>query len=383
MIKIAAWLLFIPRVFDCSRSWYQNYHIQHSNSGVSDVDPNNEQSDTQYHEHVPSLLEMQSQHQTYQPDDANPIVPVLSQSQPPNSDAADTDKDQKQSDTQHYQMQPQHHDIQQDPQILPHVSQMPLFLPTPLFLDIQSQYPIQQPHCNPSAPLFSQTQPSHHVPSSVPLSKEFGAVNENGVPISIANALALFCAKTRIPGSQWRRLDINRYNLHASDLNIFSKIRIKKTEERLEFWIETKEQVSDFKQAKAPNGCYQDTSRDHRWPFGLQHQLEIVTRYLKGNGWIGPRITTDDQGFEWYEFQCNDRSDDRGGHHDVVRKWLNDVVELPEYYDIFIEHGFDDMRLIKNVTNEDLKEIGIDKLGHRKKLLRCIQGYNDFDFVTD
>ena len=48
------------------------------------------------------------------------------------------------------------------------------------------------------------------------------------------------------------------------------------------------------------------------------------------------------------------------------------TLKFNNYYDTFIEHGFDDMRFLKDVTNEDLKEIGIDKLGHRKRLLKCL-----------
>ena len=57
---------------------------------------------------------------------------------------------------------------------------------------------------------------------------------------------------------------------------------------------------------------------------------------------------------------------------DEVYKWLEDIVRLPQYYDIFVDNGFDDMEFIKDVTNEDLQEIGIDKLGHRKRLMKCI-----------
>ena len=55
-----------------------------------------------------------------------------------------------------------------------------------------------------------------------------------------------------------------------------------------------------------------------------------------------------------------------------VCNWLRDTVELPQYYDSFIENGFDKMKVIKYMTKQDLKEIGIEKLGHQKLILACI-----------
>ena len=57
---------------------------------------------------------------------------------------------------------------------------------------------------------------------------------------------------------------------------------------------------------------------------------------------------------------------------DAVFRWLMDIVTLPQYYDTFMENGFDDMKFITNMKNEDLQEIGVDKLGHRKRIIKCI-----------
>ena len=56
-----------------------------------------------------------------------------------------------------------------------------------------------------------------------------------------------------------------------------------------------------------------------------------------------------------------------------VYKWLNETVGLPQYYDIFIENGFDDMEIISEMTVEHLKQIGIDKIGHQTKILKYAQ----------
>lgn len=62
---------------------------------------------------------------------------------------------------------------------------------------------------------------------------------------------------------------------------------------------------------------------------------------------------------------------------DKVYIWLRDVVNLEEYYNLFTENGFDDMEIIKNVTNQHLMEIGIHKIGHRIKIIKHISLLNN------
>merc|ERR1712228_791246 len=58
----------------------------------------------------------------------------------------------------------------------------------------------------------------------------------------------------------------------------------------------------------------------------------------------------------------------------AVKQWLTDKVALPQYFDLFIQEGFDDIDTIENtVTKEDLLEIGIEKPGHRNKIMLFVQ----------
>ena len=43
-----------------------------------------------------------------------------------------------------------------------------------------------------------------------------------------------------------------------------------------------------------------------------------------------------------------------------------------EYYQLFMNQGFDSMELMRTLSEEDLKEIGIDKLGHRRKIMMAL-----------
>ncbi len=55
-----------------------------------------------------------------------------------------------------------------------------------------------------------------------------------------------------------------------------------------------------------------------------------------------------------------------------VKYWINNIVCMKEYYDIFVQNGIDDIDIIKDLNMDELIEIGINKLGHRKKIMNEI-----------
>ena len=70
-------------------------------------------------------------------------------------------------------------------------------------------------------------------------------------------------------------------------------------------------------------------------------------------------------------------------HHDSdatvevirFRKWMEETVKLPQYIGMLIEHGFDDIESLGEATEDHLKSIGIDKLGHRIKIIRLAKEF--------
>ena len=60
-----------------------------------------------------------------------------------------------------------------------------------------------------------------------------------------------------------------------------------------------------------------------------------------------------------------------------LKAWLEDKVKLPEYYDLFIENGIEDLDTVKILTMEGLKGMGIDKVGHQMKMLSQIVKLNE------
>lgn len=53
-----------------------------------------------------------------------------------------------------------------------------------------------------------------------------------------------------------------------------------------------------------------------------------------------------------------------------VKLWLENDVELPQYYDNFINYGYESLRFIKEIsTKEQLEDIGVVIKGHQTKLM--------------
>ena len=55
-----------------------------------------------------------------------------------------------------------------------------------------------------------------------------------------------------------------------------------------------------------------------------------------------------------------------------LKQWMRDVVKLPHYYQLLREDGFDDLESVQDVTEDDLKEMGIDKTSHRRKIMKFV-----------
>uniref|UniRef100_A0A3Q3NNL5 Caskin-2 n=1 Tax=Labrus bergylta TaxID=56723 RepID=A0A3Q3NNL5_9LABR len=53
-------------------------------------------------------------------------------------------------------------------------------------------------------------------------------------------------------------------------------------------------------------------------------------------------------------------------------EWLS-VIGLPQYQKRLSENGYDSITIVKDITWEDLQEIGITKLGHQKKLMLAVK----------
>ena len=55
-----------------------------------------------------------------------------------------------------------------------------------------------------------------------------------------------------------------------------------------------------------------------------------------------------------------------------LKAWLEIVVGLGQYYDVFLKNGIEDLSTASLLTMETIKSIGIEKIGHQMKLLNCV-----------
>merc|ERR1712150_120304 len=56
-----------------------------------------------------------------------------------------------------------------------------------------------------------------------------------------------------------------------------------------------------------------------------------------------------------------------------VQLWMMNDVRLPEYTKLFVDNGFDNLDVIKAITFDDLELLGIDKLGHKKRIIQNVK----------
>eukprot|EP01084_Bolivina_argentea_P102138 183031_1 len=64
----------------------------------------------------------------------------------------------------------------------------------------------------------------------------------------------------------------------------------------------------------------------------------------------------------------------------LVQNWFKESVKLYDsndtYYKLFIENGYDNMEIVREMNITDLKNIGIEKIGHQKQILKKIEQLN-------
>ncbi len=62
---------------------------------------------------------------------------------------------------------------------------------------------------------------------------------------------------------------------------------------------------------------------------------------------------------------------------DDIAQWLEDLGFV-QYVEAFVENGVD-FDLLPEITNDDLKDIGVARLADRKRLLKAIAAFADVD----
>ena len=60
--------------------------------------------------------------------------------------------------------------------------------------------------------------------------------------------------------------------------------------------------------------------------------------------------------------------------NDDILKWLKTKCGLVQYYDLFVDKGYNSLDVIRDIKSKEvLKDIGINLIGHRSKIWQEIQ----------
>ena len=95
---------------------------------------------------------------------------------------------------------------------------------------------------------------------------------------------------------------------------------------------------------------------------------------------IGARLSTQPSTITSTTSEKKSMDNDNDYDDNEVALWLRDVVKYPQYISLFMDEGYDELFTIKeSLTEQDLIEIGIDKRGHRKKIMVFVKRLRDED----
>ena len=61
----------------------------------------------------------------------------------------------------------------------------------------------------------------------------------------------------------------------------------------------------------------------------------------------------------------------------AMERWLKNIVQLPQYIELFHENGLEDLSTVKHLTTKELDMIGVDKIGHKLRILKEIEKLNN------
>merc|ERR1711879_330808 len=56
-----------------------------------------------------------------------------------------------------------------------------------------------------------------------------------------------------------------------------------------------------------------------------------------------------------------------------LRQWMAQKVRLPEYFDLFIDSGIEDLGTAALLSFDTITRIGIDKVGHQMRILNEVE----------
>eukprot|EP01084_Bolivina_argentea_P148413 259472_1 len=105
--------------------------------------------------------------------------------------------------------------------------------------------------------------------------------------------------------------------------------------------------------------------------FTCKLALQLISVIDKNGNDITKQIIKQQQ-MNWEQIQNKSKRINESIKTKEFRNWITNTVELPEYFQLFIQNGIEDLLTIKLVTMDTLNTIGMQQIGHKLKLLYFI-----------
>ena len=122
-------------------------------------------------------------------------------------------------------------------------------------------------------------------------------------------------------------------------------------------WSRSLSVIVEEKQGDLFNKVPFDSSPwEHKFnPFGIGHGMNT-----KDQRATNPEIESTD------DFKVDD---ERRYARQKLKRWLSQKVRFPQYFTLFIESGIEDLETAALLNQDTMTQIGIDKVGHRMKIM--------------
>eukprot|EP01083_Nonionella_stella_P169013 572112_1 len=173
-------------------------------------------------------------------------------------------------------------------------------------------------------------------------------------------------------GSRLQEIIEAVYQLSACPDRCEIKMKTKSYDDTLDIWGDNNDNNDDKDLVMALDDEVKQEAKEASVEVFADIELEQIERKEQESDDFGIVITTDDG-------SGRQNNDDIEEEEDEVKQWLKEVVHLEQYYSVFVENGFESLDLIQGLTSDIMEfKLGITKIGHRIKLMKCIGSLEGF-----
>ena len=170
------------------------------------------------------------------------------------------------------------------------------------------------------------------------------------------------------------------------EMEAFQRIRAKRFPRALNEQIANKYQIGDWLEVQDTQTLHwiKATVIDREnnwivvhfdgWPSKYDQKIHAVKHEKRLRDLQDKAVISENQQNE----QIEEKKEDDGDVENVSEMtiWFRDTLGLPQYLEVFKQQGFERLDTLIEITESHLKQLGIDKMGHRMMILKGIRELN-------